>query len=317
MSVVVPLYNEAAGLEAFHGTLLHSVETAAKDSYEILYCNDGSDDDTNTLVTTWHQHNPRIKLLQLSRNFGKENALSAGIATACGQAVLMIDGDGQHPPELIPEFVAAWKDGSRVVVGLRSADSPEGWFKRTSSIWFYRLFNKLSGQKLVPGSTDFRLIDRSVQEAFSQLGEAERLTRGLIDWLGFKPAYIEFTSLPRWAGKATYKRARLLNLAANSFVSFSPKPLYIFGYLGMFITIAAFLLGSTVFVEQLLLGDPLSWKFTGTAMLAIMILFLVGLVLLSQGIMSLYVSHIHNQSKGRPLYVIDYDHSAGVKPNED
>ncbi|HEY5153038.1 MAG TPA: glycosyltransferase family 2 protein [Candidatus Saccharimonadales bacterium] len=312
LSVVVPLLNEGAGLPAFHKALLDSVISIAPHAYEIIYCDDGSTDGTDKLVKQWHGHNPRIKLIKLSRNFGKENALSAGIGAARGQAVMMVDGDGQHPVELIAEFVSAWRDGAQVVVGVRTGKNKGSQLKRSTSMAFYKVFNKLTGQKLLPGSTDFRLIDRAVQQAFLTLQESDRITRGLIDWLGFRRQLIYFEANARRDGAPGYSQAQLMRLAANSFVSLTPKPLYLFGYLGVFITMGALLLGLSVLVEQLILGDPWHWKFTGTAMLGILTLFLVGIILLSQGILSLYISHIHSQSKGRPLYVIDYSGSAGI-----
>lgn len=313
MSVVVPLFNEAAGLPVFHKALVDSVEQVTEDAYEIIYCDDGSTDNTAKLVEGWHGHNPRVKLIRLSRNFGKENALSAGIGAARGQAIMMIDGDGQHPAGLIPEFVSAWEQGAQVVIGVRTGKTTGSRLKRGSSLAFYKVFNKLTGQKLLPGSTDFRLIDRAVQQAFLTLGESDRITRGLIDWLGFRRQLIYFEARARQHGSPGYSQGQLMQLATNSFVSLTPKPLYLFGYLGVLITLGALLLGTSVFVEQLLLDDPLHWKFTGTAMLGILTLFLVGIILLSQGILSLYISHIHSQSKGRPLYVIDYGSSAGIE----
>jgi dolichol-phosphate mannosyltransferase len=313
LSVVVPLFNEAAVLPAFHEALVNSVKGAAEDSYEIIYCDDGSTDDTAKLVGQWHDHNHRVKLIKLSRNFGKENALSAGIGLASGRAILMIDGDGQHPVELIPKFVDAWQQGAQVVIGVRTGKTKTSWLKRADSVVFHKVFNKLTGQKLLPGSTDFRLIDRAVQQAFLRLEESDRTTRGLIDWLGFRRQFIYFEANARQDGAPGYSQAQLMRLAANSFVSLTPKPLYLFGYLGVFITMGALLLGLSVLVEQLILGDPWHWKFTGTAMLGILTLFLVGTILLSQGILSLYISHIHSQSKGRPLYVIDYSGSAGIE----
>lgn len=311
LSVVVPVFNEGPGLAEFHTTLIKRVQ-AAVDRYEIVYCDDGSDDNTAEQVRQWHQAEPAVKLVKLSRNFGKENALAAGIAAARGQAIIMIDGDGQHPPELIPQFIEAWKQGAKVVVGVRTANSQEGWFKRLGSGLFYKIFNKLTDQKLVPDSTDFRLIDRSVQQAFLDLKETDRMTRALIDWLGFKRHYIDFTAKARIQGSAGYSGRKLIALATNSFVSLTTVPLYLFGYLGMFITSVAFMLGASVIIEQLLLGDPWGWKFTGTAMLSITLVFLVGIVLLSQGVLALYISHIHKQSKQRPLYIINYADSAGI-----
>jgi polyisoprenyl-phosphate glycosyltransferase len=314
VSVVVPVYNEGAALPAFHKSLAKALQQSVQESYEIIYCDDGSTDDTSQLVSTWHAADPRVTLISFSRNFGKESALSAGIAAARGAATLMLDGDGQHPVELIPEFIKAWRGGAQVVIGLRTGSSGAGWLKRLGSKLFHTTFNRLTGQQLVRGATDFRLVDRPVRQAFLGLAETDRTTKGLIDWLGFRRQYLPFEAKDRASGSPAYSLPKLMGLAANSFASLTPKPLYLFGYLGVFITIGALLLGGSVFVEQLLLADPWHWKFTGTAMLGILILFLVGIILMSQGILSLYISHIHSQSKHRPLYVIDYQKSAGVKP---
>jgi glycosyltransferase involved in cell wall biosynthesis len=315
LSVVVPLYNEEASIDVFHKSLIKILDKTA-DSYEVIYCDDGSSDRTSSLVKAYCATNPNLKLIKLSRNFGKESALSAGISTASGQAVIMIDGDGQHPVELIPKFVESWRDGNKVVIGIR-AHSAGAQAKNFGSWVFYKLFNHLTGQKLIPGSTDFRLIDKSVQQAFLELPETDRITRGLIDWLGFKRQFIEFRPKPRKNGEASYSRRQLMKLAMNSFVSLSPRPLYMFSYLGMFITTAALILGIAVTIEQLILSDPLNWNFTGTAMLGILILFLVGIVLLSQGVLALYISHTHSQSLRRPLYIIDYADSIGVNQSGD
>jgi dolichol-phosphate mannosyltransferase len=312
ISVIVPIYNEAPGLREFHESLVNSLEQSVNKSYEVIYCDDGSSDTSSDLIKKFRKSNDRVSLIRLTRNFGKENALTAGINIASGQAILMIDGDGQHPVELIPKFIDAWSNGASVVIGVKDSVTDEKYIKSLGSKWFYKLIRKMSGGELQANTTDFRLIDRSVQQAFISLNETNRITRGLIDWLGFEPTYIHFTAKKRIAGTATYSSGKLMKLATNSFVSLSPKPLYIFGFLGVGITLGAFILGLSVFIEQLLLGDPLNWKFTGTAMLGILILFLVGIVLLSQGILSLYISHIHSQSKGRPLYVIDYKKSDGI-----
>ena len=313
LSVVVPVRNESSGLQKFHEQLVGVVEKSAKDSYEILYCDDGSTDDTSELVRKFNTSNPRVKLIKLSRNFGKENALAAGIETAAGQAILMLDGDGQHPVELIPKFVEAWRRGAQVVAGVRVGNTHEGWSKRMGSRLFYRVFNRFATQKLQAGSTDFRLIDASVQQAFLTLRETHRMTRGLIDWLGFQRELIYFQANARKQGSSSYDRRNLMRLAANSFTSLTPTPLYLFGFVGVIITFLSLVLGASVFVEQILLGDPWHWKFTGTAMLSILLMFLIGIVLISQGILSLYISHLHSESKQRPLYVIDYERSAGIE----
>ena len=308
ISVVVPLFNEAAGLEHFNQSLKQVLGSNLA-NYEIVYCNDGSTDKTDEILRQLASTNPHIRYINLTRNFGKENALSAGIYYASGQAIMMLDGDGQHPVELIPEFIKSWQDGNPVVVGIRQSNSNEGITKKWGSYVFYKTFNKITGQKIPPGSTDFRLIDRSVQQNFIKLKDSDRITRGLIDWLGFKTSYIEFKAKPRQQGKSTYSFHKLVKLALDSYVGFSNTPLYFFGYLGAAISTLSFIFGLVIFIEQPILGDPLSWKFTGTAMLAILIIFLVCIVLTAQGILAVYVSLMHNQTKQRPLYVVDFDNS--------
>ncbi|HUD06374.1 MAG TPA: glycosyltransferase family 2 protein [Candidatus Saccharimonadales bacterium] len=313
LSVVVPVFNESTGLEQFHKSLVVSLQKSVSNSYEIIYCDDGSTDETPGLVKRWNKQDPRVKLVAFSRNFGKEYALSAGIARASGQAILSIDGDGQHPVGLIDNFLKAWRAGSQVVVGVRTNNGHPSVLKKMNSGIFYTLFNKMTYQQLLPGSTDFRLIDRVVQKEFIKLHENDRLTRGLIDWLGFKRSYIYFEPKQRVDGEPNYSYRKLVQLAKNSFISLTPKPLYIFGILGVAITLLAFFLGLSVIIEQLILSDPLRWKFTGTAMLGIFITFLVGIVLMSQAVLSLYISSIQTQTKDRPLYIIDYKKSAGIK----
>lgn len=312
LSVVVPAYNESAGLRAFDSALVTSLKKLPL-NYEVIYVDDGSTDTTAKVASTICAKSPHTKLISLSRNFGKEAALYAGIKAARGDAILTLDGDGQHPVELIPKFVASWHKGSQVVIGVRKHSAAENRFKRTTSRLFYKIFNSVNEVQLVPGSTDFRLIDQAVREAFLQLKESERMTRGIIDWLGFERSYIPFQAKKRTAGTPTYSLRKLSKLAIDSFVSLSPTPLYIFGWLGVIITVLSFIFGIVVFVEQILLDDPLRWNFTGTAMLGILIIFLVGIVLTSQGVVSLYISHIHKQGKQRPLYVINYRNSRGIK----
>ena len=283
LSLVIPVYNEADGLVDFHTSLIN-VLTSLKPqlSYEIIYCDDGSSDDSTAVLSAIADKNEAVKTILFSRNFGKESALSAGITYATGEAIITIDGDGQHPVELIPEFIAAWQNGAKVVIGIRKG-STGSLLKKLESKLFYSFFNSLSTQKLVPQSTDFRLIDRLVQVEFLKLDESNRITRGLIDWLGFKRAYIDFVPKDRVGGQPGYSQRKLIQLAMNSVVSLSPRPLYLLGYLGVILTVLALIVGLAVFIEQLLLGDPLMWKFTGTAMLGILLLFFVGIILISQG----------------------------------
>jgi dolichol-phosphate mannosyltransferase len=311
ISFVVPIFNESQNIADFNSSLMDVISSNLSD-FEIIYVDDGSSDNTNKLVSEIATKSRDIKLISLSRNFGKENALTAGITYASGDAVMMLDGDGQHPVELIPEFIRLWLAGNKIVIGVRTTNSKEGMVKKMGSYLFYKSFNSMSGKKLVPGTTDFRIIDKTVQQAFLELKDTDRVTRGLIDWLGFKTSYIKFKAKARAHGHAGYSFNKLVKLAMNSYVGFSTTPLYFFGYLGVIISFLSFILGLAIFIEQLLLGDPLSWKFTGTAMLGILIIFLVGILLMAQGILSVYISMINNQSRARPLYIVDHENSIGI-----
>jgi glycosyltransferase involved in cell wall biosynthesis len=313
LSLVIPVYNEADGLIEFHASLLRVLGLLKPQlSYEIIYCDDGSSDHTADIINEIADKDTAVKTILFSRNFGKESALSAGITYATGEAIITLDGDGQHPVELIPDFIAAWKNGAQVVIGIRKGSSGTV-LKKLESKLFYSFFNSLSTQKLVPQSTDFRLIDKQVQAEFLKLHESNRITRGLIDWIGFKRVYIDFIPKERVGGQPSYSQRKLIQLAMNSVVSLSPRPLYLLGYLGVVLTILALIVGATVFIEQLLLGDPFMWKFTGTAMLGILLLFFVGIILIAQGILAIYISHIHTESKQRPLFIIDRSRSKRIE----
>lgn len=312
ISVVVPVFNEANGLVHFHTELVSVLRGAdLYEGSEIIYCDDGSSDDSRLILDALAKKDAHIKTIIFSRNFGKESALTAGITQASGDAIITLDADEQHPIELIPTFIDLWKNGAKVVVGVRDR-SESGWLQKLESKVFYMLFNRISSQKLVPGSTDFRLIDSSVREPFLQLAESNRMTRALIDWLGFKQQFVRFTPNKRQAGAPTYGHGKLFRLAMDSVVSLSPRPLYLLGYLGTIVTAFAFILGICVLIEQVIFNDPLSWNFTGTAMLGILMLFFIGVVLISQGVLAVYISHIHTESKKRPLYIIDESQSKGL-----
>lgn len=313
LSVVVPVFNEEAGIQRFHEQiLLPNVEELDID-FEIVYVNDGSKDNTLEIIKHLTKNDPRVRIVALSRNFGKEIATTAGIHVARGEATVIMDGDGQHPPAMLPEFIKRWRDGAQVVVGIRTKNEKEGLIKRWGSKAFYALFNATSGAKLVPRSTDFRLIDREVREAFVEFPERQRITRALIDWLGFDRTYLEFHSPERLAGEASYSVKQLTRLAINSYISLSLKPLYFFGWVGAAITLLSLLLGTFVFIEQFALGDPLGLDFTGAALLGVFVAFMVGIVLISQAMIAAYMAHIHEQTQGRPLFVINQQRSVNLR----
>jgi glycosyltransferase involved in cell wall biosynthesis len=313
LSIVIPAYNESEVINSFYDQLLLPVLKKNNiTDYELLFVNDGSRDDTLKKLQAISNKNSKVKIVNLSKNFGKEIAVTAGIHNAKGDAIIIMDSDGQHPPSLIPEFIKKWNEGAQVVVGVRNSNQKEGVIKKWGSKVFYRLFNATSGAEIVPRSTDFRLIDRVVANEFLKFTERQRITRGLIDWLGFKRTYIEFDSPARMAGEASYKTSQLFKLAMNSFTSLSLKPLFFFGWIGVMITGFSLIIGIFIFIEQFMLGDPLSLNFTGSALLGIFISFLIGIVLTSQGMIAVYLSHVHSQSQGRPLFVIDERESRNI-----
>jgi glycosyltransferase involved in cell wall biosynthesis len=303
LSVVVPVYNESFSLPRMHESLLPVLKELGI-SYEIIFVDDGSFDDSLRILRDLQSSDKTIRVLHLTRNFGKEIALTAGLHKARGQAILTLDADGQYPVELIPDFVAHWRNGAKVVVGIRQTNQREGLFKKYGSKLFYKLFNSSLGVRLTPGATDFRLIDHTVQQDFSLLTERNRITRGLIDWLGYPQTYVEFNANPRLGGEASYSPRKLIKLAIDSAVSLSISPLYITAYIGAFVLPLATLLGIGM-VFDWLLGDPLRLHATGGAYITVLILWLIGVLLVSQGIIGLYLSHIHTEAQNRPLYVLD------------
>lgn len=310
LSVVVPVYNEAGYLPSLHQSLARVLPAAAPD-YEIIFVDDGSHDASARVIRDLCRADPHVRLLKLTRNFGKEVATTAGIHLAEGNAILTLDADGQHPVERIGDFVAAWRKGAKVVVGVRTANRREGLVKRYGSKLFYSVVNRLADTKLVPGATDYRLIDQTVQREFKRITERNRITRGLIDWLGYRPVYITFAALPRTSGTAGYSFNKLVKLAIDSVVSLSISPLYITAYIGAVVLPASLLLGLGMLLDAAL-GDPLKLHATGGAYVLVLVLFLIGILLVSQGIIGLYLSHIHAETQNRPLYIIDRESSKGL-----
>ena len=319
ISVVVPVCNEEKGIRKFlDERLLPELKKIEKYSFEVVLVNDGSKDKTLEIISDYAEKNKNIKVVSLVRNFGKEMALSAGLSYSEGDAVLTIDSDGQQPPERIKDFIKAWEDGAEIVTGVRDHYTKHGLIPKLGSKLFYRLLKMMGNKTTVPGSTDFRLMDRVVVDEFNELTEHNRITRGLVDWLGYEKKDIYYTYGERMAGKPSYNFKKLFNLAIDSFVSMSTTPLVIFGYLGIFITFFSFILGMFCIINQYILGDPLHLYWNGAVQMAIFITFLVGLVLISQSITALYISHIHAETQNRPLYIVSKKKSKNipVKPNK-
>jgi glycosyltransferase involved in cell wall biosynthesis len=303
ISIVIPTFNEMGNVDRQHETLQRLLAEQPW-KYEFVYVDDGSSDGSGKWIRKQTKDDPHVRFVAFTRNLGKEAALAAGIKAARGDAIMMVDSDAQFPVKMIPEFVAKWQEGAEVVVGVRKSNQREGFVKRYGSKLFYWMLGSLSDGQTVPGSTDFRLIDRRVADEFNFLTEHNRITRGLIDWLGYDRAYIDFHALPRENGSAGYTLKKMVSLAIHTFVAQSTRPLLFTGALGVLVMVVAVVLGLFMVVEQYVLGDPLHLGFTGTAVLAVFLSFLVGVVLGCQGLLALYVESIHNETQNRPLYVV-------------
>ena len=308
LSVVIPAYNEAANIAWFERDL-RAVLDGIGETYELVYVNDGSTDATDEILADLARNSPDIYYLCLSRNFGKEAALTAGLACARGQAVVIIDGDGQHPPELIADMVAAWHQGYQHVVGIRDEMEFAGRFKRLSSRAFYGLSRFLgAGTDIVRGATDYRLVDRELVDAVLRFRERRRMTRALFDWVGYRTLTLPFQARDRRHGEATYTTRALVRLAINSFVGSTLRPLYFVGVVGAFITVLSFIALVAAGINEAL-GDVLRLGITGTAYGVLFVLLMVGLVTVTQGIIAVYVANIHVETQERPLYLVNRRYS--------
>lgn len=304
ISIIIPFLNEEQNIPLMYAALNEAWQRIPQYRREYIFVNDGSTDGSRDEVLKLTAHDSNVRYIEFSRNFGKEMGTTAGIEAATGDAIIMVDADLQHPPALIPDMVAHWEQGAEIVTGIRTANNGEGFLKKYGSKLFYRIMAGISHTKINPGETDFRLIDRVVADAFKQLPERQRMTRSLINWLGFRRVYIPFEAPARIHGEAKYTVRKLVTLAFNSFVSNSLLPLRLAGYLGVFIMLTSFLVGITVFTERYILMDAFGWAVSGSAQLAIFNAFLIGIVLTALGLIARYIENIHVEVAGRPLYVI-------------
>ena len=307
ISVVVPVYNEEAGIKSFLVDQLCPVCASIPYDTEIIIVNDGSKDKTLEKIKECKIN--KLKIISFTRNFGKEIALTAGIKNANGDAIIMIDGDGQHPVEMMGQMIEKWEKGAEIVTAVRDENTTK--HKLGSRIYYITM--KMFGNKnVVVGATDFRLIDRAVADEFNKFTERNRLARGLIDWMGAPQTYVKVRTKNRISGKPTYSFKKLASLTFDSLASSSRTPLMVFGYIGIFITIVSLIFGIFILIEQYILGDPLGLDWSGAVAMSVFISFLIGLVLVSQAITALYISQIHVEAKGRPLYVVDKKKSFGL-----
>lgn len=302
ISIIIPAYNEAPNLRLLYDELAkHCARLRYR--FEILFVNDGSSDNSAQILSELDHEHEEVRALHLSRNFGKEAAMTAGLHQAKGDAALIIDADLQMPPRLMGEFVQKWEQGNEVVVGV-FAGRKMSYLHKLGSRSFYRIMQAIAQTKITPHATDFRLLDRKVINEFNRLTEHNRNTRGLVDWLGFQRSYVYFKQEERLHGQPTYNFRKLTQLAINSFISHSLVPLKLAGYLGGFILTITAPTGIALYVERYIMHDPLHLGINSTTMLALLTVFLIGLVLACMGLVSLYIAHIHAEVTNRPLYII-------------
>lgn len=304
ITIVVPVYNEEKNIPLLYSELKKQIIKLKNYKFEIIFIDDGSNDNSLGKLEKLSQKDKCVRCIQLARNFGKEIATTAGLNAARGDVAIMIDADLQHPVAMIPEFIAKWRAGAEVVVGVRRRYEHESLQKRVNSWLFYKILNSMAEVKITPRATDYRLLDRVVIDEFNRFSERNRITRGLIDWLGFRREYVYFDSPRRLHGKAGYGFIKLFRLATHSFVSLSLFPLRLAGWLGILITTVSGSLGLFILVEDQILNDPLGLSVSWPATLAVINMFLIGIVLMSLGLIALYIANIHSEVINRPLYVI-------------
>lgn len=300
LSIIVPCYNEEAVLRAAHERLTTVLREMNGIDYELIFVNDGSRDRTHEILIELQLFDPHIRGLLLSRNFGHQIAVTAGLEEATGAAVVIIDADLQDPPELIPQMVQLWREGNEVVYGIRLEREGESRFKLWTAKAFYRLINRLSDTKMPLDAGDFRLVDRKVVEVLKSMPERARFLRGMVSWAGFRQIPLHYHRAARQAGESKYPLRKMLNFAMDGIISFSLVPLKLAiwtGFLAIWIAVA----GIIVAIVDRLLNKQLP---RGWASLFVAVLFMGGVQLVSLGILGEYLGRIYTEVKRRPLYVI-------------
>jgi len=302
ISIIIPTYNESASLYALYGRLNLVTSQLTNYYWEYIFVNDGSTDNSLSILRELASLDQKNKILDFSRNFGKEIALSAGVHEAeHADAVICIDADLQHPPELIPELINAWNQGVEIVATIRTSIEKQPILKRIGSRVFYWLMSKISGVKMESQTTDFRLYDKKVIQAFRHVTERERMFRGIMDWMGFNKTYIQFKADARQEGEAGYSYAKLWQLAINSITSFSLWPLRLTGYIGILITLLSGGLLFWMLINYIVTSE---WHYSPLAIVVVANTFLIGLVLMAIGLVAHYVGNIHTEVINRPLYIV-------------
>ena len=300
LSVVIPVFNENEVLPQLRARLSPVLDKCTTD-YEIIFVNDGSTDNTLPLLKTWAAQDNRIKIISLSRNFGKEAAVTAGLRAATGQAVIIWDADLQDPPEIIPQLWEKFKEGFDNVYGVRQDRRADSFFKRTTAGTFYKLYNRLADTPIPHNAGDYRLLSRRAVNAVLALPERERFMKGLFTWVGYKSVAVPFTREKRAAGKTKWGYWKLWNFALNGLTASTTLPLKLWTYFGLLISCASFVFALWTAYKKIVFGNPVS----GYTSIMVAILFFSGVQLITLGVIGEYLSRIFNEVKQRPTYFID------------
>jgi glycosyltransferase involved in cell wall biosynthesis len=313
LTVVIPLLNEEKGLEALAKRLVPVLETTGM-SWDVLFVDDGSRDGSRGILKKLAAQDSRLAAICFSRNFGKEIAVAAGLARAKGDAVILMDADLQHPPEVIPDFLAKWRDGFDLVYGQRADRDADSLVRRLFSIGFYRAFKFMSGTSLPDNAGDFRLIDRKAVDALNQIRERVRFNKGLFAWIGFSSVGIRFDVPARFdGGKSRFNPRKLWHFALDGLVSFTTMPLRIWSYVGVLVSALAFAYIIGFLLKMLIFGGGTA----GFPTLIISILFLGGVQLISLGVIGEYLGRMYEEVKGRPLYIVAEEIGTASPPKPD
>lgn len=300
ISVVAPVYNEAPTLPLFCERVIAALEPLGE-PFELVLVNDGSRDDSLNVMIALHERDPRIKVVNFSRNFGHQLAITAGIDYARGDAVAVIDSDLQDPPEVIPELFAKWREGYGIVFAQRAEREGETWFKKTTAAFFYRLIRRITNVNIPVDTGDFRLMDRKVVDTLKQMREHHRFMRGLSVWVGFKQTGVEYKRAARHAGETKYPLSKMIRFALDGITSFSYLPLQLATYLGFLIAAISMIALVAVIIMRFVDAEP---NFYGQASTLVSVLFLGGIQLIFLGIIGEYLGRIYDEVKRRPLYIV-------------